>query len=478
MNILPIRTLSESDQPIFGINLLNLAKLQRVGLSVASGVAISPPPILLNTLLKHIEKVDKEVFEQRLTIIKKDVSALKIPVELSEALCKYNNFFIDGTLLKKKEEAWIKLLEIWLNEIRSKIWREGFSEGTLSSLSPQAVFFIPGKCLKILAYFNPDLNEVEIKSDEKINPVFLKKIDQFVIEGNKKLFLPQVYYFLIYENNLSLVKLLPFTQTLPNAKLPEVIIPKDKQNKLVKSAVKLFLNLSDGFTISTNLDGVLIEGEKIKGVEDTIFKLVESALSFPGKPIIYKLPEGASSFINQNKILKDAVDSFLTARNIKNLLNIELAIPRVCSTDELLQIKRELASMGVSRRGTLKYWLEFAVPENILNIEDYLDAGIDGVIVDLDNLQKLLGGYDSRETEFYQKQVKALISFLKPSFKVLHKVTIPVLVKGQLAIFPDVLDFLIENGVWGVVVNSPVEAESLPEHFAWLEKRMVLKKFS
>ena len=120
--------------------------------------------------------------------------------------------------------------------------------------------------------------------------------------------------------------------------------------------------------------------------------------------------------------------------------------------------------------------MEFKVPENFINLERYLKVGFDGAILDLDFLQKSLGGYELEEGEFYKKQVQTLIKFLEPIFKIFHQHEIPVLAKGCLNLYPDILEFLIEKGVWGIVVNTALEAESAPDHLSWVEKRMVMKR--
>jgi len=288
---------------------------------------------------------------------------------------------------------------------------------------------------------------------------------------------------LVDKDRVFIVKVVPFTQSLPVSKEKDITIPKVEQKKLVRKTVKLVLDLSTGFVVHHDADGVIIEGERSGDVEETIFRLAESALTFQGKPVIYKLPDivdneirGTLRLIHQQSLLKKTVEPLLITRQKKNLLNIELAIPMVRSKDEFLQIKRDLAALGVNRKGTLKFWLEMSVPENLINLNDYLEGGLDGVIINLDLMQKNLGGYKVIEGRFYKNQVKSLVKFLKVSLKELHKARIPVLVKGKLVVHHEVLDFLIEEGVWGVVVNTALEVDNLPELLHWTEKRIVLKK--
>ncbi|MDO8638650.1 MAG: hypothetical protein Q7R43_03675 [Candidatus Daviesbacteria bacterium] len=483
MIILPIKHIREEDQPIFGANLFNLGKLERNSFPVHDGIAISPPEIILETILKHLETQKSEIFEQKLEIIKKEIANIPQPEDLIRDLKNQRNFYLNEKIIKDKKLLWLKLLEVWLNEIRNNFIKNGFSP-RINDLKAQVIFFVDDKFISINAFYEPKLEEVIIESQEKLNPEISQKIDQLVMDGNKKLLIPQNYKFLLVKNQLKLIKLFPYTQTLPLSSEKNLIINKPEQKKLVKSAVKLFLNLSSGYAVGQNLDGVLIEAENVLGFDERAFKLAESALTFHNKPVIFKLPDvvndkeirGTLRLLNQKSLLKEAVDVFFFVRVKKNLFNLELAIPFLRSSDELMEIKREILSMGLSRKGSLKFWVEFKVPENFINLEKYLEVGFDGAILDLDFLQKSLGGYDIEEGEFYKKQVQTLIKFLEPAFKIFHQYKIPVLVKGSLNLYPDVLEFLVEKGVWGVVVNSALEADSIPEHLSFAEKRMIMKR--
>lgn len=491
MNILPIKLITETDQAIFGSNLFNLGKLARLDLPIPEGLAVSPPEIFIRTVLKHADFSAKEIFEQRLAILKDETKNISLDGEFSQNLKDIKNYCWNGKVFNKKESLWRDLINFWLDEIRSIIRREGFRERLTDSLTPQGIFFLSPKITaSCSAYFDPDLQEVVIKSENRVEPKFLKELDELVLQSNKKLFLPQVYRFLVVEDNIYIVGTSPFTQTLPASQDRDVIIPKNEKKRIAKSAIKLFLNISSGFAIEKEVDGILIEGERINtpGVypsfEDIVFKLSESALSFPVKPVIYKLPDvsdgdirGTLRLLNQKNLLDQSLNAFSFVREKKGLYNVELAAPFIRSEEELVLFKRELGVRGITGKGILRLWLEFAVPENILNLEDYLTIGFGGVILNLDEMQKSLGGYGIAEGEFYKRQVATAIKFVKPIFKILHKAKLPTLIKGELAIHPDMLECLIEEGAWGLVANTLVDAQRLPEHLMWAEHRFVQKKF-
>ncbi|MFA5933114.1 MAG: hypothetical protein WCV81_02495 [Microgenomates group bacterium] len=485
MEILPIESLSDFEKDIYGANLYNLSLLKRLGFSVPAGIIIYPPEIVLQTVLRHLEDNKREIFEANLTLIKSEIAKIPIPQELFDKLQKQSYYFLNGSIYEKKEALWLKLLEIWLDEIRNKIWNTGLGEGITVNLSSQVIFWIKDKFETAKAFFDPLREDVVIATDSKLSPSTLNKIDKVVTEGNKKLFLPQIYSFVIFNEEAKIIALKPFTQSLPLSKTEDIILPENKQKKIIRSAIKLFLNLSSGFAIDPQVDGLLIEGEHSKDFDELVFKLSEGALINSEKPVLFKLPDvdegelrGTMRLLHKKNLLESACNAFLFVRNKKNLLNIELFIPRVRSLAEFLEIKRELASQGISRKGSMKLGLEMLVPENIINIEDYLESGLDTILFDLDVLQKTLCDNHDDQSDLIKEHVRTLIKFITPAFSACHKSKVPIIVKGSVVLHPEVLDFLVEKGVWGVVANTLAETSSLPEHLHWVENRIIQKRLS
>ncbi len=121
MEILPVESLSVTDKAVFGTNLYNLSLLKRLDYPVLPGIVISPPEIILQTVLKHIQGVDREVFEQKLTIIKNEIAKISLPQELKSKLPSSQSYYLNGEIYRSREKLWISLLGLWLDEIRGKI---------------------------------------------------------------------------------------------------------------------------------------------------------------------------------------------------------------------------------------------------------------------------------------------------------------------------------------------------------------------
>jgi hypothetical protein len=379
-----------------------------------------------------------------------------------------------------------------LSQIKNKIWREGFNQPLNSALSAKAVFFVSQKVEVVEAYLDQGSKEAIIQCHSKLTLNETDKIIKTAVEGDKRLFLPQVYTFVRSNQEINLIAVRPYTHSVETTDEQMVVAPQAKVEKIIKTTVKVFVNLTSGFANVGQVDGLIMEAERFTqadvsdpSFEKLVFRLTEAA-SLTSRTVIFRLPDiltqgdvtGSLRLINQKSLLTQSVEAFNFVRNKRGLINIALGVPTVKSSLEFTSIKRELSSMGVTRKGLLQLWLEISVPENLINIEEYLEVGLDGVILNLDRLHQAICGYNVDEGEFYKHQVKTLLNFLQPSLKHLHKNRIPILVTGQMTLNSDVLHFLIEQGAWGVVVNSILEAEHLPEHLQWVEKRVFSKKVS
>lgn len=480
LEVLFIKLIHEFDQPIFGANIFNLARLARLGFPVANGIAISPPALHLNTVLEKYDIQDKEIFEQSLTLIKSEIVKTPIPEILDKELKNHKCLYLDYQYFKDKKTVWLKLLEIWLNEIRNKIWRQGFLADLTKNLTPQLVFFVDQKNNFVKAHFDPDLKDVVI--DPRLKPAQLQEIDEIVTHANKKLFIPQTYEFLV-DKKIFLVGLNPFTHTIHTGDKAEVIIPKNEQKKIVRSAAKIFLDLSGSLMQLENVDGVLFKINQELTFDEIVLKLWQIFEIYPNLPVILQLPDdkndevrGSLRLIHSQQTLQKITQAFLFLRNKRHFLNLQLALPLARSAEEYLLIKKELAIKGVKRLGLLKFYLEMAVPENFINIEQYLMAGLDGVIINLDELFEHIVGFKVEEGEYYKHQVQTLTKFLKDSLKIIHKAKIHVIARGELTKHPDVLDFLIDSGIWAILVGRFTDAQSMPELLHLTERRIIIKK--
>lgn len=479
MDILPLKLLAKEDQNIFGESVINLGVLARFGFPVLPGLALNGTPIVLPLFKSHFSETKEDLLGVATLSFKRDLDKIILSKDLDKELGRGKYFFYQDQFFPNKKQLWDVVKRSWFEEVSSKLKRGEL----LKNLSSQVILWTDKKGEQVTAYFDPQFEEVVVKSSKKLDPKTLKQIDELVLAADKKLVFEHVYRFLLTCNGeVYLVGLSPYTHNLVNC-LPEVVISKNDKKYKLRATVKIFAGTKNRLSNLEEVDGVLLETENYLDFDELALKTIETAQRMGQNPVIFKLPnfevqgiKGSLGLIHQKKVLQQMVKAFLFCRHKKNLLNLELGIPLLRSADEFLEIKRELAAFGLSRKGSLRFWLEASVPENIINIDGYLDGGLNGVILNLDKLQESLIGFSDEEKRFYIADVKTLLKFIEPIFKPLHRAKVQILVKGYLGLQAEVLDFLVEKGVYGLVVDNPLEVQSLPELFRWVEKRLVTKR--
>lgn len=507
IEVLPIKLLREEDAQIYGSLNVALGKLSRLGLPVASGIVITPPNLKLKTTLEQFDFGTKEVFEQSLTLVKKEIEKTEIPDILEKEVGNHKKFWTGEKQVSGLKSLWITLLNLWIEQIKQRLWANGFYPGITEGLEPLVVIFINKQEAYGSSWYDPILDDVVISiKSGKFNPPELKKVDELTNLANKKLFMPYTYEWIL-DRGIKIIGISPYTPTLQST--PGVVnstsesaysFVESKDGK--RTTVKVYFNLSVGFTVEKEVDGIYIESEKIFDLnrpesswEELVFKLVEAAQTYPDVPVLCKLADmseglpagrqgmgklrGALRLLHQKNLLDPLCEAILFARNKKEHKNVHLVIPFARGVNELMQVRRELSTKNLTRKNSLQIWMEIAVPENITNLEEYLVTGLDGVILNLDELASHFSGFDHNQDDltFYKAEVAGLIKFLEDGLKLLHKSKVPFIGYGKLSLNPSILEFLVEKGVYGIVVER-YEVPSIHELLHDVEKRMILRRAS
>ena len=339
----------------------------------------------------------------------------------------------------------------------------------------------------------------------KIGPEQLKELDEVVVEANKRLLIPHEFNWIL-DGGVKLCGIKPYT--------PPIVIPanagiQSKDNiygspirsgmtnggneKGTKNVVKILLDLSVGEIPPTDFDGIYLVGEKIYDLnkpQDSFDKLVLKIVECgnTGKPVLLKLADksegmgkvrGALRLIHQKNLFDSFVEAVNFVREQKAWRNIQLVIPFVRGVSEFSEVKRLLAMKKLTRGNSVQIWMEVCIPENILNLEEYAVVGLDGFVLNMDELMSHINGFDLGEQEllYYKKDVKALLNFLEDGLKLAHKLKIPYIATGSIVLYPEVLEFLVEHGVYGVVVER-YEADASKNFLQKMEKKLILSKSS
>lgn len=472
MLILPLKFVREEDKKTVGINLFHLAKLGHLGLPVVESVVVIPPISEFEKALHIILKPHINI-KDHLGNLKSEISKLKIP----ESLTTFEMVDFDKGNNKYKmniEKLWENLLEKWTGEIISKIER---GEKKIMELTPQLIIFSANFASIGNAYYDEDKGHAVIKTQQgKLDFASSQAIENIVIVGNKKLLLPQVYNWGIEDNKIKILKVTPFTQSLPDSKpnsesknseeKPQIVTSK----KPIKTATKILLNYNGEIINDFSADGALLNIKNLN--TDKVNDEITKVLNFSPNTKLFFNPEFSLSPTNNLEFAK----LFLFFKN-KKKLDAQIILPETYSVDEYLQLKRDFATIGIYSKGSLKLWKQFNNVADFMNLDSYLDAGFDGAILDLDKIGKLVVGLESDEIlrSIKSDWINAIEKFLKEmGLPKIIRNSKSVLIKGNLARNEDLLNYFIKLGVWGIATDNNV-VNSIREHISFLEKLAVKK---
>jgi pyruvate,water dikinase len=121
-------------------------------------------------------------------------------------------------------------------------------------------------------------------------------------------------------------------------------------------------------------------------------------------------------------------------------------------------MKKLISSFGFRRSSTFKIFMVAEVPSAVVRIERLLDVGIDGVIVDIDDLAQLMLGVDRanpRLGEYNYSSHPALLWSLERVIKACNKYKVHSLVSGKsITSLTKVIEKLVKWGVTSISVES------------------------
>jgi pyruvate,water dikinase len=302
-----------------------------------------------------------------------------------------------------------------------------------------------------------------------------------------------------------------------------------KPDTNLKTATKIYVNLGEPELASEiskrNVDGIGLlraefmianigthpkriisegkEKEYIKSLADGMYKFCNS---FNPRPVIYRAtdfktneyrflkwgklyePEepnplmgfrGAARYISSPEVFLMELEAIKMVRNKYNLKNLWLMIPFVRTVQELVEIKKIISSAGLLRSPSFKLFMMVEIPSNVILLDKFIDAGIDGISIGSNDLTMLTLGLDRDNSEVaknFNELDPAVLWSLKRAITKAKKRGITASICGQApSNYPDLVEKLVKWGVTSISV-SPDAIDSTREVVAWAEKRKLSKK--
>jgi pyruvate,water dikinase len=189
---------------------------------------------------------------------------------------------------------------------------------------------------------------------------------------------------------------------------------------------------------------------------------------------------GAYRVSQQPDMFEIEMEAVKQVRHARGLRNLSVALPAVRSAKELLAMKRLLATNGLVRSHSFTVWLMVDAPVQIIDLEAYVKAGIDGWVLDLYAVCQLMVAADLSserlETDYLADSevtgwIIGQLAAANKSFK------LPKVLLLRSRDWPDsVVRHAVKHGYEGICV-SVAQVNATRELVAESEKELVKKHF-
>lgn len=175
---------------------------------------------------------------------------------------------------------------------------------------------------------------------------------------------------------------------------------------------------------------------------------------------------GASRYIADSQIFALELKAIKNVRNKRGWKNLWLSIPFVRTPNELIEVKKIIAAHGLSRGPSFKLWLMVETPANVINLKNFIEAGIDGVSLGTNDLTMLMLGIDrdnAKLNKLFDGLDPAVLWAIKKTIKICQRHQITSSICGQVVSDqPEIISKLVNWGISSISVNpDTIEAAKI-----------------
>ncbi len=186
---------------------------------------------------------------------------------------------------------------------------------------------------------------------------------------------------------------------------------------------------------------------------------------------------GCYRYITDPKVFQLELEAIKQVR--EKYKNLWIMIPFVRSVQEFQKVKALIFAAGLRRSTSFKIWMMAELPENIIMIDDYIDAGVDGFSIGTNDLTMLILGAD-RDNENvaseYDERHPAVQWALERIIRKCRNRNVSISVCGQgPSTYHELAANLVEWGVTSLSV-SPDSIESVREIVSQTEMQLTRRK--
>ena len=167
---------------------------------------------------------------------------------------------------------------------------------------------------------------------------------------------------------------------------------------------------------------------------------------------------GAYRYIRDPDVFKLELEAIKRTR--KKYSNLHLMIPFVRTTEELKNVRDIVSEKGLFEDSSFKFLMMVEIPTNVIQLEEFIKIGIDGISIGSNDLTMLILGTDRDNEEVSQefKELdKSVLWALEKAVKVANKAKITSSICGQApSVYPELTQMLVSWGITSISVNPDV----------------------
>lgn len=234
-----------------------------------------------------------------------------------------------------------------------------------------------------------------------------------------------------------------------------------------QTATHLYTILNDpslaDLTSHEDTDGLLFVAPQQTDAPETAKTLTKLAKTYAPRPLVYRLPDhrqsllgwhGMHRYIHEPDFMKQQLDAIHKAQ-IKPIKH--LALPVIRTIKELDESKTALRKHSIERTPTMKLWFTVATPANVMQLEEVIKHGIDGIVIDTDMLTMLTLGIDKEVSEvarYFDPTNSSVMFMLEQTIKTANRNRLPSIIYGEgPSHHSSMIDKLVSWGITSIAVT-------------------------
>lgn len=188
---------------------------------------------------------------------------------------------------------------------------------------------------------------------------------------------------------------------------------------------------------------------------------------------------GASRYIAEPDEFALEIEAIKKIRDGMDLKNLHVMIPFVRTVEEFCKVRDLMHQHNLKQSQDFKLWIMVEVPSTVLELERYIEEGIDGVSIGSNDLTQLTLGIDRDSAKLageFDERYPAVLNSILHVVRTCRKHHVSCSICGQApSVYPEITEAMVKAGTTSVSV-APDVAVSTRKLIASVEKKILLSQ--